>query len=154
MNIAKMSVSFGNLSFAGEGTEEWLTEQLERFFEAVPTLAGAKVVNLLAQEADPGSGDAAETDATFTESLAAHIKAKGGDTVQVTRFLATADWLRRRGAKALTAAAVSKALQENHQKKLGNPADCLNQNVAKGSCEKTKDGFFITPSGLKELGYT
>ena len=154
MTIAKLSVGVGSLSFAGEGTEDWLTGQLEKFLEAVPALAGVKVANAQAQEADSSGGDAAATEATFTDSLAAHIKAKGGDTVQVTRFLATADWLRRRGAKALTTAAVSKALQENHQKKRRNPSDCLNLNVTKGSCEKTKDGFFITPSGLKELGYT
>jgi hypothetical protein len=44
------------------------------------------------------------------------------------------------------------ALAKNHQKRLANAADCLNKNVAKGYCEKTADGFFITPDGLKHLG--
>jgi len=71
----------------------------------------------------------------------------------VKRFLATADWIRLRGESELTTSKVSKALLDNHQKRLGNPADCLNQNVRKGHCEKKGDGFFITPEGFKELRY-
>lgn len=48
---------------------------------------------------------------------------------------------------------VSKALKDNHQKRLGNAADNLNQNIAKGFCEKTDGGFYITPDGLKSLGH-
>jgi hypothetical protein len=50
--------------------------------------------------------------------------------------------------------AVSKALSDNHQKRLGNAAECLNQNISKGFCEKQGGGFYITPEGLKDLGYT
>jgi hypothetical protein len=85
-------------------------------------------------------------------SLAAHIKAKKGEKNQITRFLATASWLSSRGDDPLTATAISKALSDHHQKKLANPADCLNKNVSKGHCEKRKDGsFFITPEGLEAL---
>ncbi len=49
-------------------------------------------------------------------------------------------------------AAIAKALSDHHQKRIGNPSDCLNQNCSKGLCEKTKDGFFITPEGWKALG--
>ena len=89
----------------------------------------------------------------FETSLASYIRSKGTNRSQVQRFLVTADWLRRRGA-TLSSTAVAKALAENHQSRLANPADCLNKNVAKGLCEKTKDGFFVTPEGLKELGYS
>jgi hypothetical protein len=84
--------------------------------------------------------------------LASFIKAAKGETKQVQRFLATAGWLFRRGETKLTTSAVSSALSENHQKRLGNPADCLNQNVSKGYCEKQGDGFFITPEGWRALG--
>jgi uncharacterized protein with von Willebrand factor type A (vWA) domain len=58
-----------------------------------------------------------------------------------------------RDHKQLDTTAVAKALTDHQQKRLGNPADCLNQNVAKGFCEKKKDGsFFITPEGWKALG--
>ncbi|HEY3813336.1 MAG TPA: hypothetical protein VGL66_08920 [Caulobacteraceae bacterium] len=88
----------------------------------------------------------------FEASLASHIRSKGAEGNQVLRFLVTSDWLRQR-QKPLAASAVAKALQDNQQARLANPADCLNKNVAKGFCEKTKDGFFITPEGLRELGY-
>ena len=85
-------------------------------------------------------------------SLAAYIKAKKGDKSQINRFLATASWLSSRVDDPLTASTVSKALSDNHQKKLANAADCLNKNVSKGLCEKRKDGsFFITPEGLEGL---
>ena len=85
--------------------------------------------------------------------MASYIKAKHGEENQVQRFLATADWLRRRGTTVLTTALVSKTLKEHQQKRLGNPADCLNQNTAKGYTEKTTTGFFIAPDGLKHLGH-
>lgn len=88
----------------------------------------------------------------FNVSLASHIRSNCTDGSQIRRFLVTADWLRRRGLP-LSSTAVAKALAENHQSRLANPADCLNKNVAKGLCEKTKDGFFVTPEGLAELGY-
>lgn len=88
----------------------------------------------------------------FDVSLSRHIKSKRADRNQIRRFLVTADWLRRRGLP-LSSTAVAKALAENQQSRLANPADCLNKNVAKGLCEKTKDGFYVTPEGLAELGY-
>jgi hypothetical protein len=42
-------------------------------------------------------------------------------------------------------------LVDNQQKRLANPADCLNKNVSKGFCEKNDGGFYITPEGLKKL---
>jgi len=85
-------------------------------------------------------------------SLAAHLKAKDAERNQVARFLATAAWLSRRGQTELTTKAVSTALSDHHQKKLGNPADCLNQNCSKGYCEKKGKAFFITPEGRAALG--
>lgn len=84
-------------------------------------------------------------------SLASYLKAKGAQAKQVRRFLATAAWLTGRGAKELTSGLIAKTLQEHQQSRLANPADCLNKNVSKGHCEKTKSGFFITPEGWAEL---
>lgn len=85
-------------------------------------------------------------------SLASQIKAKRADKNQVLRFLATAQWLASRDEAPLTTTAVAKALSDHNQKRLSNPADCLNKNVGKGFCEKRKDGsFFITPEGLEAL---
>jgi hypothetical protein len=87
-------------------------------------------------------------------SLATYIKEKGGESKQVQRFLATAAWLFKRGQENLTAPSIAKALSDPRQKKLANASDAFNQNVSKGYCEKTKDGFFITPEGWKALGET
>lgn len=97
-------------------------------------------------------GDEGAPHEKFEKSLATYIREKGADGNQTQRFLVTADWLRRRGQQ-LSSGSVAKALTDNHQSRVSNPADCLNKNVAKGLCEKLKDGgFFITPEGLKELG--
>ena len=98
-----------------------------------------------------GGGGSPQTPATKM-SLAAFIKAKKGDKNQNTRFLATASWLSGRSEEPLSAKAIGNALSDHHQKGLANAADCLNQNVRKGFCEKRKDGsFFITPEGLEAL---
>jgi len=106
-----------------------------------------------ARGADVGGGASATPKGPGKSmSLAAFIKAKKGDKNQNNRFLATASWLSGRSQEPLTAKAVSVAPSVHHQKKLANPADCLNQNVKKGLCEKRSDGsFFITPEGLEAL---
>lgn len=124
----------------------WISEKLDLLpaLEATATQSSSSTGS---------SHSAGQTDSEkFETSLASHIKAKCSDGSQVLRFLVTSDWLRRRG-RPLTAGAVAKALLDNQQPRLANPADCLNKNVAKGFCEKTNDGFFVTPEGLKELGY-
>jgi hypothetical protein len=151
---AKIEFSFGTLTFSGEGQEDWVGKQLDKILEAAPKLSELHAPSLNGNNAAASAAGSGTSDsADFTEPLASHIRTKGGESNQTQRFLATADWLRRRGVQTLTTAAVSKALSDNQQKRLGNPADCLNKNVAKGYCEKTKDGFFITPHGLKALGY-
>jgi hypothetical protein len=147
MTGTKIEVVLGPLSFSGEGDQAWLSEQLEKVLKAAPEVLGAQP-----QAAAAAAALAESTDgASFSTSLASYIKEKGGESNQVDRFLITADWLRRRGNSKLTTAAVSKALTDNHQKRLANPADCLNKNVSKGFCEKSDGGFYITPEGLKKL---
>jgi hypothetical protein len=152
MPHAKIQLSFGNFSFSGEGDDSWLSTQLDKVLEEVKALSKIQPPLLEPRntptEQKPASGDGEG----FTETLAAYIKSKGGDSSQVVRFLATADWLRRRGHGTLSTAAVTKALSDNQQKRLGNAPDCLNKNVAKGYCEKTGNGFFITPDGLQSIG--
>jgi hypothetical protein len=152
MGEAKIEVALGALSFSGEGDQEWLSKQLDKIIEAAPSLARIEpYLAASANEASPNPGPTAP-EGVFTQTIASYIKAKQGDTNQQRRFLATANWLRRRGNTNLTTAAVTKALQDHHQKRLSNPADCLNKNVNRGYCEKTGDGFFITTDGLALLG--
>ncbi|HEY4847359.1 MAG TPA: hypothetical protein VIH87_06060 [Methylocella sp.] len=150
----KVEIKIGNLSFTAEGDQEWLGEQLSKVINAAAVSAQPTPVSTQSNPGDPTvEADAGGPPRNVNASLAFYLKSKGGETKQVQRFLATAAWLNGREHKQLDTSAVAKALSENHQKRLGNPADCLNQNVTKGFCEKKKDGgFFITPEGWKELG--
>ena len=143
----RIELTLGNASFAGEGDQDWLDQQVDKFIDTIGHV----------QIDSSSSGASSESEGkqkkpVGTESLASFLKAKGGDTIQVQRFLATAGWLCLRGENVLTTKIVSKALQDNHQKKLSNPSDCLHQNISKGFCERDTQGFFITPEGWKQLG--
>ncbi len=129
-----------------------MEKQLDKILEAAPALAKIQTPVAANGINSPAPGSSAP-EGESTQPLASYIKAKNGDSTQTQRFLVTADWLRRRGNDNLTTAAVSKILRDQQQKKLGNPADCLNQNVTKGYCEKTGNGFFITPDGMSLLGH-
>ncbi len=148
MGEAKIELALGAVSFSGEGDQEWLGQQLDKILKAAPELAR------IAPAVQARSAPPAAVQGKFTETLASYLKRQGGEDNQVKRFLAAADWLRLHGMTKPTTAAVTKALKENQQKRLGNPADCLNQNVSKGYCEKAGGGFFITPDGLKALAHT
>lgn len=148
--MAKVECAAGQLQISIEGGEAWVTKQ----FEAV--IAQVSDLTSLAVSLPSGNGKAGNDAAPDDEpvgSLASHIKEHGGEKSQTRRFLATADWLRRKGDKSLKTSKVSAALKGNQQKKLSNPSQSLNDNVSQGFCEKDADGFFITPDGLKELGY-
>jgi hypothetical protein len=151
--MAKILSALGDLEMpARTRVIRWINEK----FEVLPPINPAARQDFrlargssekLVGAADDGGAEG------FDVSLASHIRAKCPDGSQLQRFLATSDWLRRRG-QSLTSGAVAKALVDNQQPRLANPADCLNKNVGKGFCEKTKEGFFITPEGLRELGYS
>lgn len=150
--MGKIDVTVGAVSFSGEGEPEWLSQELDKVLKAATDLPKVQPSGFNPEQTSsilsaPSSGGS-------VGALVSHIKSYGGESNQTKRFLATADWLRLRGESQLATAKVSKALSDNHQKRLGNPADCLNLNVKKGFCEKQGDGFFITPDGLKDLGYT
>jgi len=150
MTQGKIEVKVGAVAFSGEGEQDWLAEQLEKTLKAASEIAESQPANT---QGNQSSGGTAGSQGDFKGTLASYIKEKKAEDSQVERFLATADWLRRRGTQKLTTAAVSKALKDNQQKKLANAADCLNKNVSKGYCEKADGGFYITPEGLKQLGY-
>ena len=138
----KISLSIGGISFSGEGDQEWLEVLLNKVLDAAKDDALSAPV-----AAEFNVGDAKDYAPTATDALASYIKSTSSDTTQVRRFLATALWLQDRGAIELTTTMVAKALRDNRQKKLGNPSDCLGQNVSKGYCEKTSNGFFVTDDG-------
>lgn len=145
--LGKVELKVGNITFSGEGDQDWLERQLANVLDAA-----SQGEDTSQPSGDPLSDREPIENAGFETSLASYIKRKGGDNKQVQRFLVTAAWLWKRGRRSLKASDIAKALLDNHQKRLANPADCLNKNVAKGYCEKTAEGFFITPEGWSALG--
>jgi len=148
---SKVDIKIGDISFSAEGEPAWLSEQVAKVMEAAAKMPAAATAP--ARAASPGNFDGAAPTPSGG-SLSSYIKAVGGEAKQVRRFLATAAWLfERDNAAELTASTIAKTLSKNHQKGLANAADCLNQNVGKGYCEKNKEGgFFITPEGWEVLG--
>lgn len=148
MAEAKIAITVGAVSFSGEGEGKWLSEQLDKLLKSIPTLS-----QVSSPEKDGESGAARTgTNSKATGTLASFLKAKNASTQQVRKFLAAAVWLHDRGNQSrLATGDVTKALSDNHQSRLGNPADCLNQNVGKGFCEKDGKQFFVTDEGRNEL---
>ena len=143
----KIELTIGNVHFAGEGDQEWLDRQMDKLIDTV----GRDQISSSSDD-DPLMPMPTTQESVTPGSLVSYLRAKGGETVQVQRFLATAAWLYHRGSKDLTTSTVTKALRDNQQKRLGNPSDCLNKNVTRGFCEKISGGFFITPDGWRQLG--
>ena len=143
----KIKLTIGSMRFSGEGDQDWLDQHISKLIETFSQTEFDNSVDSAPTIAEPN-----QVKSLATESLATYLRVKGGDTVQNERFLATAGWLSRRGQKVLTTGAVTRALRDNQQKRLGNASDCLNQNVGKGFCEKTTGGFSITLEGWGHLG--
>jgi hypothetical protein len=148
---SKLEVSVAGLTFSGTGNAEWLSAELEKVLKAAPELAKAAPPPITAGAVSGAFGTASANGGAVT-TLAEHLKTRQAGSNQTRRFLATADWLRLKDQE-LTTAAVTAALRDNHQPKLSNPAQCLNNNVSQGFCEKNGKSFFIAPAGLKELGH-
>lgn len=144
-----IELQLGGASFSAQAeNESWVTQQFDKFLELIKTSAPQQLLS-----AAPSGGSSAPDGQAPVGTLASHLKAKGTESNQNKRFLATADWLRLKGNSDLNTSLVAKALRDNHQSRLGNPSECLSQNIGKGFCEKVGSGFYITPEGLKDLGY-
>src|SRR5580700_4406991 len=100
----RVEIKIGNLSFAAEGDQEWLGEQLSKIMKAATPAIAQSVPEISV------SNSTASSSAAAIGSLASFLKSANGESKQVQRFLATAGWLSRRGVAKLTTAAVSSAL--------------------------------------------
>lgn len=148
MTTAKIEISVGAITFSGEGTENWLEKQLDKLLASAPQLAAISPPAEVSGNGGNGGGDAAPQD---PGTLAAFIQKHGGGSNQVKRFLTTAEWLHRKGKSRIQTKDVTAALGAANQKRLGNAAECLNQNVSKGHCEKDGKQFYVTPEGRASL---
>src|ERR1041384_2419518 len=143
MSQVKIQIKVGDVEFSGEGEQGWVSTQLERVLKAAPSIVGAKPIGRSTSSGDHNS----PSSAAGSQTLASFLRDKNASTNQVKKFLATAIWLHSKGKKRLGTADVTRALKDSNQTRLGNPADCLNKNVAKGHCEKDGKDFFVTTEG-------
>jgi hypothetical protein len=152
MAQGKIQFKLGAIEFLGEGEESWLSEQLEKLLSKIPDLVKIAPVPTPQNLQNPAASTQDENGINTKEiPLGTFLKDKKATDNQVKRFLATAIWLYGRGNKNLKTSDVTKALKDNQQSRLGNPADCLNKNVNQGFCEKQGDQFYVSPHGFESL---
>jgi len=85
-------------------------------------------------------------------TLAVYLKDnKAATGNQQRKFLATATWLQDGGLKRVATANVTKALSDNNQGKLTNPAQCLINLSKAGSVVREGSQFYVTDEGRAEL---
>jgi hypothetical protein len=147
MPESKVELGVGSIFFRGEGSESWLSTELDKAIQRIPDLARI-APSPVANNAGAGGGAPQKSGGT----LAAFLKMKNATSNQNRKFLSAAVWLHDRDKKdRLTTGDVTKALSDNQQSRLGNASDCLNQNVGKGFCEKDGKGFYVTEEGRAEV---
>jgi hypothetical protein len=153
MPESKIEIKIGSIQFSAEGDQTWVSEQLDKMLEHAESLAQVAPSQVAPVAVEPPTAHTpmAEDPVVAQKPLATFLKDKNATTAQVTKFLATAVWLESKGKDRITTSEVTSALRTSNQSKLGNPADCLNQNVKKGYCEKDGKDFFVTQEGKDSL---
>jgi hypothetical protein len=150
MGGAKIEIKVGEVSFAAEGNEKWLSVQLDKVLRQLPDLAGAAPTSPSRDRRREGT-QAGGRKAPGT--LAAFLVAKKATRNKTRAFLAAALWLQDRGKERLSTGDVSRALYENKQGKLANASQRLAHNVKRGLCAKVgRREFYVTEEGRAELG--
>lgn len=148
MATSKIDVNLGEVHFSAEGEQDWVSSELEKILAFAAAMPARIQTNEKATVAPP------QVDNCDVPSLAVFLKTHHADVNQVQKFLVTSIWLSKKGNAKSSTRDVSGALKNAHQTRLSNPAECLNQNVKKGFCEKDGKNFFVTPEGLKQLAPT
>jgi hypothetical protein len=151
MSESKIEIKIGQITFSGQGEPDWVAKQLDKILAQAEKLIQLAPVPSDDGEAGSGHKPMGKDSAIAKKTLPAFLQEKNATTKQVKKFLATAVWLEAKGQNRLTTGDVTKALGDANQKRLGNPADCLNQNVSKGYCEKDGKQFFVTDEGKSSL---
>ncbi len=156
MADAKIDIKVGAVSFAAEGSEKWLSGELDKVLAKAPELANiAPTQNVGNGGSNTGNASAGATAGgmKLKGTLAGFLKERRATTNQVRKFLATATWLQDHdGKERLTTKEITNALSDAKQTALTNPSQCLAHNVKQGFCQKDgKKQFYVTPEGIDEL---
>jgi hypothetical protein len=152
MSESKIEIKIGQITFSGQGEQDWIAKQLDKILaQAEKLIQLATVSGESDEEVDDGRKAMGKDNTIAKKTLPAFLQEKNATTKQVKKFLATAVWLEAKGRNRISTSDVTKALNDAHQKRLGNAADCLNQNVTKGYCQKDGNQFFVTDEGKNSL---
>lgn len=141
---SSIRIDYGNITISFEGSEEFI----ERVFPKIVSEIGMCISEMPAAKASEKRNSETNNPKISLPEL---IKKQTEDT-HVRRFLVTAAWLQTYYDQDLSTGMVVKKLKETRQLSVGNASDCLNSNVQRGFCEKIDKTFFVTPSGLDEVG--
>jgi hypothetical protein len=156
MTEGKLEIKVGNVSFSGEGQDEWLSKQLDKVLARLPELAAIQDRDDDSSEgaALEGSNHKAATQKSGQRpSLAVFLKDRKANTGnQQRKFLATAAWLQKGGANRVSTSDVTKALSDNNQGKLTNAAQCLINLAKPGWVVREGKQFYVSEEGYAELG--
>jgi len=152
MENARIEVEIGAVRFSGQGEQQWLSQQMDKFFKSAEMLTklAPSVLSTDKDGGDPGTGGDPNT-STGSETLQKFLQSVKVNN-QTDRFLATAEWLTKKGSKNLTTNDVTAALRKAQKSRLTNASQCLNSNVSAGRAEKEGSGFYVTDEGRKHLG--
>ena len=151
MAEARIEVEIGQFRFSGQGEEQWLAQQMDKIIKSAETLINLAPPPVPVQ-ATGGQGGNGSDPTPADEALPQFLARTNATANQVRKFLATAEWLHRKGTEIVKTTNVTQALRDAHQKRLKNASDCLAKNAAKGFCVKDGAGFYVTDEGRKHLG--
>jgi len=153
MSEGKIEITIGDISFVGEGEQDWVAEQLDKILEKAPVLTKImpkkkKVAQTDAAQEHQAEGENSEI---AQKTLPSFLGEKNAKSNQVIKFLATSLWLHAKGNRRLKTGDVTKALSNANQTRLANASNCLASNIKKGFIEKTGSEFFVTDDGKASL---
>jgi len=142
---SKIKIHVGDIEVEYEGPESFLDKKLTALVSQLSVLHD----QLPKDRAKKTHHSGASSD---NSTIIAILKSKSATSNQTKKFLAAAEWLHLRGQTRLKTGDVTKALRDNSQAKIGNPAQTLIRNVTNGHCERDGKSFFVTDEGRAELG--
>jgi hypothetical protein len=151
MSEAKIDIKIGEIQFSGQGDQDWVAKQLDKILAQAEKLIKLAPPPLSEEGEDTGRKPMGKDLTIQKMTLRNFLNEKGATKNQVKKFLATAVWLEAKGQNRIQTSDVTRALKDSNQTRLTNAANCLNQNVTKGYCEKDGKQFYVTEEGKKSL---
>lgn len=153
MPDAKVNVELGSFVFSGEGSEEWLSTQLDKVLTKLEEFRQAGLIKDSVLVKD-GKENPNVADNIFEGArnlhLAQFLKKYSKD--QRSKCLATAAWLQLNGKDGVKNHDVTKALADNKQPRLSNASKFLAECISKGDCVKKGELIHVTGQGYQTLG--